>query len=108
MNEQKINIAIAESMGTLRHEHCHLCQGDWKSHECECTSDGQITCPSYTTDLNAMHEVMMTVLEKDINLFQRIGHNLIKQNCKTGDSVQNATALQRATNYVKTIGKYTS
>jgi hypothetical protein len=51
---------------------------------------------------------MMTVLKKDINLFQRIGHNLIKQNCKTGDSVQNATALQRATNYVKTIGKYTS
>jgi len=115
MTKEQINIAIAESLGWKKN------MGDWYRPNANCQyitrskSDGGYTIypPNYYNDLNAMHEVWCSLTEKQHQYFRRelqfviaeAGDNNIphKGPCH---SVCNATALQRAEAYLRTIGKW--
>lgn len=103
MNDQEINIAIAEACGTLKNP-----------------APGLYQFPRYTTDLNAMREVEETLLPDDEVYSQRnfyaslLGDITLNDNGRGWTPLSNddcfpilhATARQRAEAFLRTIGKW--
>ena len=106
MTPEQINIAIAKAQGWRHRE-----GGMWYCPDGSTVPETLI--PNYYNDLNAMHEVWCSLTEKQHQYFRRelqfviaeAGDNNIphKGPCH---SVCNATALQRAEAYLRTIGKW--
>jgi hypothetical protein len=107
MKDQEINTAIAESMGLIITEHEIYGLVD----------QGGVQMPSYTSDLNAMHEVTQTLSESQMLQFterlMRIIYNDDKLRIEGGAvsrhttaTMIHATARQRAEAYLRTIGKW--
>ncbi len=116
MNPRDMRIAIAEANGYEWTMEAHLESGyhSWQNFADQCGNevlDDEL--PDYCNDLNAMHEVWCSLTEKQHQYFRRelqfviaeAGDNNIphKGPCH---SVCNATALQRAEAYLRTIGKW--
>ena len=112
MTPEQINIAIAESQGWKLGEMEEPSGSKWQAW---IDQEGklQVDIPNYCNDLNAMHEAWCSLTEKQHQTFRRelqitvafakednIPH---KGPCH---SVCNATALQRAEAYLRTIGKW--
>ena len=95
MTEEKIRIAIAESVGRVRRP-----DGYWYAEGKLYGSQG---IPDYCHDLNAMHDAEMTLAEDPIF------HNYEAQLDRVVPMSQRwifATARQRAEAYLKTIGRW--
>jgi hypothetical protein len=101
MNENNINIAIAESMGWSLADRKYL---PWTAPDKERHQD----VISYTTDLNACHEFEKTLdVDQQAEYVGKLGFKYY--DCETQVfRVSHATAAQRCEAYLKTIGKYTS
>ena len=108
MNNQQINIAIAESLGWTNINHgtvqytARMPNGKWD------------IIPNYTSDLNACHELEKTLDDKQLARYaqQIIGSARREMNIPDHEShypvpfIISATASQRCENYLKTIGKW--
>lgn len=97
MTPEQINIAIAESIGWRHRE-----GGMWYCPDGSTVPEDQI--PNYTADLNAMHEVVRSIIIKSNQLAECYAENLSL--VATGDYLDcpnyleiahicNATAVQR-------------
>lgn len=96
MTDEKINFAIAEACG-LEHDASALGlkavrEGEYRG-----------VIPSYTTDLNAMHEA-----EKTLNGVQQFAYmgELARLDTYCTWSSMTATARQRAEAFLRTLGKW--
>lgn len=109
MTDTEMNIAIAESLGWKRHPNA-----DWKRHHIVVMFNPEGNrqgVPSYTTDLNAMHEVIMSNTEAEFStgtLDQILWESYkVKHLISPFDRLQ-ATASQLAEAFLKTNNLYTS
>jgi hypothetical protein len=102
MNENNINIAIAESMGWSLADRKYL---PWTAPDKERHQD----VISYTSDLNAMHEVIMSNTENEFStgiLDQILWESYEPKHLVSHFDRLQATAEQLAEAYLKTIGKW--
>jgi len=113
MTPEQINIAIAESLGwTIFHRNDKGEIKSWKS------PDGSIwqepwTPLRFAEDLNAMHAAWCTLTRNQHYIFRSYLQTIVLNAEESGvlptgpaHSVSNATALQRAEAYLRTIGKW--
>lgn len=110
MTNEEINIAIAESLGLIRHPN-----SDWKRHGVQIwfEKDGETRCklPNYAADLNACHEFekaldeMLAVHIRGVGVCTKaeIYYDMLGGLC---DQPVRATARQRCEAYLRTIGKW--
>ena len=104
MTPQEQNIAIAEACGWKPKTY----GPEWHQSETK--------LPSYTTDLNAMHEAEKTLIGPQAIFYERTIDSLVRGQATTqpGDRYPkaasvcawHATAAQRAEAFLKTIGKW--
>ncbi|MEN9534775.1 MAG: hypothetical protein RLZ22_270 [Verrucomicrobiota bacterium] len=102
MNNEQINIAIAEACGM---------HGAWELKITPCGCDGQWDyfnpqgnrLPDYCDDLNAMHEAEKIF---DQALYCRYINELCDITIKGNNSMYMASAVQRAEAFLKTINKW--
>jgi len=106
MTKEQINIAIAESLGWHHRE-----GGMWYCPDGSTVPETLI--PNYCNDLNAMHEAWCSLTLWQHQAFRHelqaaIAYAQEDEEPHKGPchSVCNATALQRAEAYLKTIGKW--
>jgi hypothetical protein len=119
MNTQEINIAIAESMGWKYIEDMlpipHGLSPVNVEQGLPDNFDYKWPIPSYTTDLNAMHEAWATLSHDDkmtfaFNLCIVMHGSYDASNldwCRASDLI-GATAAQRAEAYLKTLNLWTN
>jgi hypothetical protein len=118
MTDEQINIAIAESLGWTN---CRLAIKGAGGGTRYPTAHGmppnrkyESSCPNYTADLNACHELEKTLDDKQLARYaqQIIGSARRKMNIPDHEShypvpfIISATARQRCEAYLKTIGKW--
>ena len=102
MNDNEINIAIAEACGWKR---CEPCAKNgyfrWRTPE---NTGCRVDLPSYTTDLNAMHEAEKVLTAEQ---FQDYDIELTDQYVlRQSNNPIHATARQRAEAFLRTLGKW--
>lgn len=114
MDEVKINIAIAESLGFIRDEISDC----WKKDGvCFFMEDPHHLkqLPNYTTDLNAIHEAELLIIYSNDKFPKKYTQQIKAAICRElgvkkaqmdFDICITATALQRCVAYLKTIGKW--
>jgi hypothetical protein len=115
MTEQEQNIAIAEACGWTRRNDLDYVTGKdstfhqvWERGGRTCDQE---TMPNYTTDLNAMHEALMTLQEDDQVEFCLRLTEVVRRGKPVGTGLRqwdqnNATPAQRAEAFLKSIGKW--
>jgi len=102
MTDQEINIAIAEACGWKR---CEPCAKNgyfrWRTPE---NTGCRVDLPSYTADLNAMHEAEKVLTAEQ---FQDYDSELTDQYVlHQSNNPIHATARQRAEAFLRTSGKW--
>lgn len=104
MTDTEINIAIAEACGWKHHKKSIVLSGGWPIEESWWTNRDGISepLPSYTTDLNAMHEAEKCAVLRD-KLFD---YCTSLHTITGGELFFHATARQRAEAFLRTIGKW--
>lgn len=117
MTPQEINIAIAESVGWVFAEMEEPSGSKWNAW-LDPNGEIRIDIPSYTVDLNAIHEIEESILKasKDWNYTLNLGDVVRPEIYDPKDCfwksttwtwrVVNANALQRCEAYLRTIGKW--
>ena len=113
MTDQEINIVIAEACGWTAPDDCtRTPKHKWKSPLDGCCYD-QI--PSYTTDLNAMHEaekILDPIIPENVNVYSDTWEKYageLEHICEHSDPkhcAHHTTARQRAEAFLRTIGKW--
>ena len=115
MTDEQINIAIAESLGWTN---CRLvikgAGGGTRyptAHGMPPNRKYESSCPNYTSDLNACHELEKTLddeldLDYSINLESVTGTRWGANNSYDMSKYRSANARQRCEAYLKTIGKW--
>lgn len=109
MNDNEINIAIAEACGwqkvdelnsSLHHFRCWVEPGTGRKQHWKF----RVSPPSYTTDLNAMHEAEKVLTAEQ---FQDYDIELTDQYVlHQSNNPIHATARQRAEAFLRTLGKW--
>ena len=101
MNDQYINIVIAEESGwQISYDPPHYQGLHPKIHQ---PDDDPVGLPNYTTDLNAMHEAEKTLT------YEQGGEMTLwieRMSCAGYGPQLFATARQRAEAFLRTIGKW--
>jgi len=104
MTDQEINIAIAEACGWKR---CEPCAKNgyfrWRTPE---NTGCRVDLPSYTTDLNAMHEAEKVFRTRHTTDFIEMRNWLFEICGRNADFAWHATAAQRAEAFLRTLGKW--
>lgn len=100
MTDEKINVAIAESLGFIQ---CFGVDESEPSRYWENKMQNRVLelLPRYTTDLNAMHAVVM---QATVAVRKQMRFWLYEMTDQM--SAHDATARQRAEAYLRTIGKW--
>ena len=99
MTDEEINQRIAEACGWTKSD-----KGWW--FNADDSNGGDLFCPGYTTDLNAMHEAEQWLFAQGVdhadygNVLQRV----LRRNGDLWLFV--ATARQRAEAFLRTLGKW--
>jgi hypothetical protein len=118
MDEVKINIAIAESLGWrfITDRDKHQRQGLFGIPPNSEANDHNLKpIPNYTADLNAIHEAELLVIYSNNKFPKKYTQQIkaaicrelgIKKAQMDFDICITATALQRCVAYLKTIGKW--
>ena len=96
MTDQEINIAIAEAVKWKPSVDSGICWDD--------NGKPIVSPPSYTTDLNAMHEAEVVMGDEDYFNYCRIA--LPKAQQSEIAQGRTATASQRAEAFLRTLGKW--
>jgi hypothetical protein len=109
MKELDQNMAIVEFCGWK----CHIPEGDAEDYgDCVHWKLGQnivyvlSDLPSYTTDLNAMHEAEKLLTKQQIASYQFSLRYVTKEGMASDWNLINATAAQRAEALLRTIKKW--
>lgn len=110
--DTEINIAIAEACGWKHHKKSIVLSGGWPIEESWWTNRDGISepLPSYTTDLNAMHEAEKTLNGKGVEYATELKAVMLAAGFGFGPQPEHylwhATARQRAEAFLRTIGKW--
>jgi len=113
MTKEQINIAIAESLGwSIFHRNDKGEIKSWKHPDGSIWQEPWVPL-RFTEDLNAMHEAWCRLTQKQHFIFRSYLQTIVLNAQESGvlpigpaHSVCNATALQRAEAYLRTIGKW--
>ena len=104
MNDNEINIAIAEACGWKYSEKFDHWEKDGQVAFCDGNSLHYRQLPSYTADLNAMHEAEKVLTAEQ---FQDYDSELTDQYVlHQSNNPIHATARQRAEAFLRTSGKW--
>jgi hypothetical protein len=118
MNDQEINIAIAEACGWKKifHEDELADEQVWYlgerkdlNHARCCGSHNYVQLPGYTTDLDAMHEAERVLLVSQVTeegWENRLRYEKHIENLIASPWIWHATARQRAEAFLRTLGKW--
>lgn len=102
MNEQEMNVAIAEACGWEFRKDVRK----WATYEPRGTFFHD-SPPNYTRDLNAMHEAERTLTFSQGIEYGRILHAVCDASSESPDFDLMAPAELRAEAFLRTIGKFT-